>query len=93
MVNKQRQTSVLVQYDSVDRYMVKKKRAYLKVNVESILDTTQQNIAQTGHSEDRSNNGHQSDINRGNLIELLYICCRDIPRLADRLNSQLEAHH
>ena len=34
----------------------------------------------------------QSDINRGNLIELLSLRCKDIPWLSERLNSQLETH-
>lgn len=83
----------MVQLDGVHRDMVQKNRAYLKVIVESIIYTAQQNIPQRGHSEDRSNIGQQSDVNRGNLIELLHLRCRDIPWLAERLTSQLAAHH
>jgi len=92
-VNKKHETSVLVQLDTALRDMVQKNRAYFKVIVESILYTAQQNIPQKGHEEDRSNIGQQSDINRGNLIELVHLRCRDIPWLATRLNSKLEARH
>ncbi|QQP48515.1 Uncharacterized protein FKW44_008870 [Caligus rogercresseyi] len=91
-VNKKHQTSVLVQLDTTHKDMVQKNRNYLKVIVESILYTAQQNIPQRGHEEDTSMIGQQSDINRGNLIELLHLRCRDIPWLANRLNSNLEAH-
>ncbi|QQP57420.1 Uncharacterized protein FKW44_002402 [Caligus rogercresseyi] len=91
-VNKKHQTSVLVQLDTTHKDMVQKNRNYLKVIVESILYTAQQNIPQRGHEEDTSMIGQQSDINRGNLIELLHLRCKDIPWLANRLNSNLEAH-
>ncbi|QQP40686.1 Uncharacterized protein FKW44_014820 [Caligus rogercresseyi] len=82
----------LGQLDTTHKDMVQKNRHYLKVIVESILYTAQQNIPQRGHEEDTSMIGQQSDINRGNLIELLHLRCRDIPWLANRLNSNLEAH-
>lgn len=91
-VNHNRESSVLAQLDTAHRDMVEKNRAYLKVIIESILYTAQQNIPQRGHTEDRSNIGKQSDVNRGNLIELLHLRCKDIPWLAAKLNSQLEAH-
>ncbi|XP_066941052.1 zinc finger MYM-type protein 1-like [Macrobrachium rosenbergii] len=91
-INKRQEISVLVQLDNAHRDMVKKNRAYLRVTVESILFTAQQNIPQRGHSEDRSNIGQDSDVNRGNLIELLHLRCRDIPWLAEKLNSQLATH-
>ncbi|XP_076061759.1 uncharacterized protein LOC143037434 isoform X1 [Oratosquilla oratoria] len=92
-VHHNRESSVLTQLDTAHRDMVEKNRAYLKVIIESILYTAQQNIPQRGHIEDRSNIGKQSDVNRGNLIELLHLRCKDIPWLAAKLNSQLEAHH
>ncbi|XP_066964231.1 zinc finger MYM-type protein 1-like [Macrobrachium rosenbergii] len=75
--NKRQETSVLVQLDNAHRDMVQKNGAYLRVIVESILFTAQQNIPQRGHSEDRSNIGQDSE---------------DIPWLAERLTSQLATH-
>ena len=57
--------------------------------MECFLFTAQQNIAQRGHREDRHNTGSLSDINRGNLLELLHKRCKDIPGLQDKLNH----HH
>ncbi|QQP37054.1 Uncharacterized protein FKW44_022356, partial [Caligus rogercresseyi] len=53
----------LVQLDTSHKDMVQKNRNYLKVIVESILYTAQQNIHQRGHEEDRSMIGQQSYIN------------------------------
>ena len=89
-VNKNKKTSVLAQLESAHKDLVNKNRAYMKVIVESILYTTQQNIPKRGHTEERSNISMQSDINRGNLIELLSLRCKDIPWLSERLNSQLD---
>ncbi|XP_066948596.1 zinc finger MYM-type protein 1-like [Macrobrachium rosenbergii] len=90
--NKRQEMSVLVQLGNAHRDMVQKNRTYLRVIVESILFTAQQNIPQRGHSEDRSITGEDSEVNRGNLIELLHLRCRDIPWLAKRLTSQLATH-
>ncbi|XP_064083056.1 zinc finger MYM-type protein 1-like [Macrobrachium nipponense] len=91
-INKRQETSVLVQLDNAHRYMVQKSRTSLRVIVEFILFTVKQNIPQRGHSEDRSNTGQDSDVNRGNLIEFLHLRCRDIPWLPERLTSQLATH-
>ncbi|XP_066940948.1 zinc finger MYM-type protein 1-like [Macrobrachium rosenbergii] len=91
-INKRQETSVLAHLDHAHRDMVQKNRAYLRMIVESILFTAQQNIPQRGHPEDRYNIGQDSDVNRGNLIELLHLRCRVIPWLAERLTSQLATH-
>ena len=91
-INKNKKTSVLAQLESAHKDLVNKNRAYMKVIIESILYTAQQNLPQRGHTEERSNISMQSDINRGNLIELLSLRCKDIPWLSERLNSQLETH-
>ena len=60
--------------------------------IECLFYTAQQNIAQRGHEEDRSNLGQRSDINRGNFLELLHLRCKDIPWLEETLNTQLQNH-
>ena len=57
---------------------VKANRQYMKIIIESLVFTAQQNIAQRGHEEDRSNITEESDINRGNFIELLHLRSKDI---------------
>ena len=54
-INEKQETSVFVQLDSAPTDIVQKNRSYLRVIVESILFTAQQNIPQRGHSEDRHN--------------------------------------
>ena len=71
---------------------VKRNREFLRVIIECLFYTAQQNIAQRGHEEDRSNLGQRSDVNRGNFLELLHLRSKDIPWLEEKLNTQLQDH-
>ena len=90
--NLRQQTSVLKQLHSAHEEYVEKNRKYLKVIMESLFFTAQQNIAQRGHEEERGDLGSFSDVNRGNFLEHLHFRCRDIPWLENMLKSQLEKH-
>jgi len=90
--NKKQKTTVLKQLDSAHKEEVTRNRAYLKVIIECLLFTAQQNIAQRGQSEDRSNLDNVSDVNRGNFLELLHLRCHDIPWFAEKLKCQLGNH-
>ena len=83
-------TSVLSQMQSDHKMEVASNREYLKVIIQCLLYTAQQNIAQRGHVENRYDLDHVSDENRGNFLELLHLRCRDIPWLAGKLNLQLK---
>ena len=87
----QRKTSIAKQLDDKRREEVQRNREYLCILIECFLFTAQQNIAQRGHREDRPNTGSSSDINRGNLLELLHKRCKDIPGLQDKLNHNSQA--
>ena len=67
---------------------VKEKRDYLKVIIECLMFTAQQNFAQQQH-DGLSN---RSDVNRGNFLELIHLQCKDIAWLKDKLDSQLQEH-
>jgi len=58
---------------------------YLKVIIETLLFTAQQNIAQRSSAENRADIKRISDENRGNFIELLHIRSKDIPCLSSQL--------
>ena len=90
--NKRKNTSIAKQLDNQHRVEVQHNREYLRVIIECLVFTAQQNIAQRGHREDRQDIVSTSDINRGNFLELLHMRCRDIPSLEDKLKSQLKHH-
>ena len=90
--NKRKNTSIAKQLDNQHRVEVQHNREYLRVIIECLVFTAQQNIAQRGHREDRQDIVSTSDINRGNFLELLHMRCRDIPWLEDKLKSQLKHH-
>ena len=85
-------TLVLGQLNTVHKQQVAQNREYLNIIIETLLFTAQQNIAQRGHAEDRSNLGEVSDINRGNFWVLLHLRSKNIPWLGEKLKSQLDAH-
>ena len=71
--------SVVELLDSHHKDTLKANRQYMKIIIESLVFTAQQNIAQQGHDEDRSSIVEESDVNRGNFIELLHLRSKDIP--------------
>ena len=73
------QTSVLQQLNSAHQDQVASNRQYLKVIIQSLMYTAQQNIAIRGHEGNRNDIWKVSDINRGNFLELLCIRCNDLP--------------
>ena len=77
--NEKQKSTILSQLDSHHKATVLKNRQYLKVIIETLMFTAQQNTSQRGHEEDRHNISEISDINRGNLLELLSLRCRDFP--------------
>ena len=85
-------SSIISIIDDGHRKFVQRNREFLRVIIECLFYTAQQNIAQRGHEEDRSNLGQRSDINRGNFLELLHLRCKDIPWLEETLNTQLQNH-
>ena len=91
--NKRKNTSVAKQLDNQHRVEVQHYREYLRVIIECLVFTAQQNIAQRGHREDHQDIVLMLDINCGNFLELLHMRCRDIPWLEDNLKFQLKHHH
>ena len=91
-VNKTRQTSVLKQLADEHERQVKQNRDYLRIIIECLMFTAQQNIAQRGHAETRGELDQVSDINRGNFLELLHMRSRDISGFSDKLQSQAKIH-
>ena len=87
-----RSSSIISVMDDGHRKCVQRNRELLRVIIECLFYTAQQNIAQRGHEEDRSNLGQRSDVNRGNFLELLHLRCKDIPWLEETLNTQLQNH-
>ena len=85
-------SSIISIIDDGHRNYVKHNREFLRVIIECLFYTAQQNIAQRGHEEDRSNLGQRSDVNRGNFLELLHLRSKDIPWLEEKLNTQLQDH-
>ena len=65
---------------------------WLRVIIECLMFTAQQNIPQRGHTECRSNLSSASDFNRGNFLELLHLRCKDNPWLSKMLQSKLGEH-
>lgn len=71
--------SVIDLFDSHPKVTVNVNRQYMKIIIESLIYTAQQNIEQQGHDEDRRNNAEESDVNRGNFIELVHFQSKHIP--------------
>jgi hypothetical protein len=69
---------------------VKNNREYMRVIVECLMFTAQQNLAQRAHEECRADLSANSDTNRGNFLELLHMRSRDIPWLSGALQKKLE---
>ena len=90
--NKKRNTSILSKLQESHKHDVKENREYLKVIIECLMFTAQQNIAQRGHDEQRDGLSNSSDVNRGNFLELIHLRCKDIAWLKDKLYSQLQKH-
>ena len=90
--NKKRNTSILSKLQESHKHCVKENREYLKVIIECLMFTAQQNIAQRGHDEQRDDLSNSSDVNRGNFLELIHLRCKDIAWLKDKLYSQLQKH-
>lgn len=65
--NKKRQTSVLTQLDNQHKQKVLQNRDFMKVIIECLMYTAQQNIGQRGHEEDLSHLDEVSDVNRANF--------------------------
>ena len=84
--------SVIDLLDSHHKDSVKANRQYMKIIIESLVFTAQQNIAQRGHEEDRSNIAEVSDVNRRNFIKLLHFQSKDISWFKDKLEDQLKKH-
>ncbi|XP_078368944.1 zinc finger MYM-type protein 1-like isoform X2 [Oculina patagonica] len=89
---KRKSSSIISIVDDGHRKYVQRNREFLRVIIECLFYTAQQNIAQRGHEENRSNLGQRSDVNRGNFLELLHLRCKDIPWLEETLNTQLQNH-
>ena len=70
--------SVIDLLDSHHKDSVKANKQYMEIIIESLVATAQQNIAQRGHEEHRSNIAEVSEINQCNFIELLYFRSKDI---------------
>ena len=90
--NKKKNTSTLSKLQESHKQYVKENRDYFKVIIECLMFTTQQNIAQRGHDEQRDSLSNSSDVNRGNFLELIHLRCKDIAWLKDKLESQLQKH-
>ena len=86
------ESTVLTHLSDAHREKVESNRRYMKVIVETLLFTAQQNIAQRGHEESRQDLILTSDVNRGNFLELLHLRSRDLPWLAEKMKTQLESH-
>ena len=68
--NIRRKNSIAKQLDDKRREEVQRNREYLRVLIECLVVTAQQNIARRGHREDRNDIGSSLDINRQNFLEL-----------------------
>ncbi|CAB3983629.1 Hypothetical predicted protein [Paramuricea clavata] len=91
-IHSKHETSVMKQLTDARQKDVLRNREYLRIIITSIFYTAQQNVALRGHEENRNDIGKMSDINRGNLLELLHPRCDDIPWLDEKLQSQLKLH-
>ena len=59
--NKKRNTSILSKLQQSHKQYVKENRGYLKVIIECLMFTAQQNIAQRGHDEGRDGLSNSTD--------------------------------
>ena len=80
-----------VQSNTAHQYQVASNRQYLKVHIQCLVYTAQQNVAIRGHEESRNDIWKVPDINRG-MLELLCIRCNDFPWLRSKLQSQHQLH-
>ena len=62
-----RSLSIISFMDDGHLKCVQRNRELLRVIIECLFYTAQQNIAQRGHEEDRSSFGQRSDVDRGNF--------------------------
>ncbi|XP_028412600.1 zinc finger MYM-type protein 1-like [Dendronephthya gigantea] len=85
-------TSVLKQMDNAHKQYVFSNRQYLQVIIECLMYNAQQNVAIRGPEEDRKRIWEVSDVNRGNLLELLHFRCKDLPWLKTKLETQHKEH-
>ena len=92
-INEKMKNTILTQLDSQHKVNIKKNRQYLKIIIETLMFTAQQNISQRGHEESRQNISEISNINRGNFLELLSLRCRDLPWLQNMFTEKLENKH
>ena len=91
-INRNKQTSVLLQLQTHHQQEIKRNRKYLSVIIETLIFTAQQDIPQRNSTKDRTDLGTASDVNRGNFLELLHLRCRDLPWLSFKLNENLKKH-
>ena len=68
-----RSSSIISVMDDGHRKCVQRNRELLRVIIECLFYTAQQNIAHRSHEEDRSNLGQRSDVDCGNFLELLHL--------------------
>ena len=81
-----------MQLNNSHQITVKKNRDYLRVIIENLVFTAQQNIAQRGADENRHKLSESSDMNRGNFLELLHLRSKNIPWLTAKLDDQTKVH-
>ncbi|CAL4240950.1 unnamed protein product [Meganyctiphanes norvegica] len=91
-INAKQKYTIIAELNSKHKLTVQTNRKYLKVIIECLMFTAQQNISQRGSDENRHNLGKISDTNRGNFLELLSLRCRDLPWLANMLTEKLGKH-
>ena len=89
--HEKQKVSLLGRLNAAHKQQVAQNREYLKIIIETLLFTAKQNIPQRGHEEDRRNLDIDSNINRGNFLELLNLRSKDISWLGEKMKSQLEA--
>ena len=96
--NKKRNTSILSKLQESHKHDLKDPgerkivSSSVKVIIECLMFTAQQDIAQGGHDEQRDGLSNSSDVNRGNYLELIHLRYKDIAWLKDKLYSQLQKH-
>ena len=64
----------------------------MRIVIDCQMFTAQQNVAQRGHKESRSDLSAISDGNRGNFLERLHARSRDIQWLSETLKEKLKSH-
>lgn len=86
------ESSVMKLMDKNHENFIANNRRYLKIIIECLMYTAQQNIPQRGHIECRSDLANRSDENRGNFLEMLHIRSLDNPWLREMLVKKLGDH-